>query len=279
VETMPDRRVLKAAAVQLNSQADPETNLRVTRELVARAAERGAQLVLLPENFAYFGDERQKGAWAERLGDFSAPIQGALLAMARESGVTVVAGGLPELSADPARPFNTCVVISPAGKVTASYRKIHLFDVVTPDGVEYLESRSTSPGSELSVTQIGGARVGLSICYDLRFPELYRGLVQRGAEILVVPAAFTLSTGRDHWHVLLRARAIESLCWVVAAGQWGTRPGGRTSYGHSLIVDPWGTIVAECSEGIGYALAELDFELLAEIRRRFPCLDHRMLLG
>jgi predicted amidohydrolase len=269
------QRILRAAAVQLCSQADIAQNLGACRALVREAARAGAELVLLPENFAYFGDDLGRARHAERLGDLSAPIQGALAAMARESGVTVVGGGFPELGPHPDRPYNTAVVLSPAGQLVASYRKVHLFDVTTPDGIEYRESRATTPGSELTVVSVGGAEVGLSICYDLRFPELYRGLVDRGAEVLLVPAAFTQATGKDHWHVLLRARAIESLSWVVAAAQWGSHPGGRTTYGHSLVVDPWGTIVAECSDRVGLVVADLDLGYLGEVRERLPCLRHR----
>jgi deaminated glutathione amidase len=268
-------RTLKAAAVQLSSQADVSQNLAACRTLVREAAGAGAELVLLPENFAYFGDDLGRARHAERLGDLSAPIQGALAAMARESGVTVVGGGFPEVGLAPDRPYNTAVMLSPAGQLVASYRKVHLFDVTTPDGIEYHESRTTSPGSELSVANVGGAEVGLSICYDVRFPELYRGLVDRGAEVILLPAAFTLATGKDHWHVLLRARAIESLSWVVAAAQWGSHPGGRLTYGHSLIVDPWGTIVAECLDQVGLVVADLDLGYLDEVRERLPCLRHR----
>jgi deaminated glutathione amidase len=191
--------------------------------------------------------------------------------------VTLVGGGFPELGPEPERPFNTAVMFSPGGEMVASYRKLHLFDVTTPDGTEYAESRTTTPGKDLCVVNVSGAALGLSICYDLRFPELYRGLVDRGAEVFLVPAAFTLATGKDHWHLLLRARAVESLCWVVAAGQWGSHPGGRTTYGHSLIVDPWGTVVAECSDRVGYVTAELDAGYLEATRARLPCLRHRRL--
>jgi predicted amidohydrolase len=272
---MARKRALGTAAVQLSSQADVAQNLATCRTLVNEAAGAGAELVLLPENFAYFGDDRGRARLAERLGDLSAPIQGALGAMARESGVTVVGGGFPELGPDPDRPYNTAVVVSPAGQLIASYRKVHLFDVTTPDGTEYTESRATTPGSELVVVNVGAADVGLSVCYDLRFPELYRALLDRGAQVILLPAAFTLATGKDHWHVLLRARAIESQCWVVAAAQWGTHPGGRTTYGHSLIVDPWGTIVAECSDRVGLVVAELGLGYLEEVRERLPCLRHR----
>lgn len=184
---------------------------------------------------------------------------------------------MPEKSDDPARPFNTSVVVSPQGRAVARYRKIHLFDVEVGDGQVYRESASTSAGDGVVATPIGGVVVGLSVCYDLRFPELYRELVDVGAELLTVPAAFTLATGKDHWHALLRARAIESQCWVLAAGQWGTHPRGRRTYGKSCLVDPWGDVVAQASEGVGVVIGTVDMERLASIRRSLPSLAHRRL--
>ncbi len=168
-------------------------------------------------------------------------------------------------------------MIGPDGRRVASYRKIHLFDVELPDGTELRESVATTAGAEPVVVEVDGFKVGLSICYDLRFPELYRALVDRGAEIIVVPAAFTLQTGKDHWHVLLRARAIESQCWLVAAAQWGRHPKGRASYGHSLVADPWGQVVAECSDRVGVIDADVDREYLERVRRTLPSLAHRRL--
>jgi predicted amidohydrolase len=270
---------LRVAAVQLNSQEEPSANLEACRTLVERAAKAGATLVVLPENFAYFGPEEGKRHVAERLGDRTAPIQSALSEMARSSGVTLVAGGMPEANDDGARPYNTCVVYGPDGGLRASYRKIHLFDVDLPDGTELRESNATRPGAAdgAVVVDAGGFRVGLSICYDVRFPELYRRLVDAGAEILVVPAAFTLHTGKDHWHVLLRARAIEAQCFVVAAAQWGKHPRGRATYGHSLVADPWGTIVAECPDRPGVVVADLERRDLTRVRASLPSLAHRRL--
>lgn len=268
---------LRVAAVQLNSQNDVKRNLADVEALVIRAAERGAELTLLPENFAYFGADAGRCAIAERLGDMSAPIQGALSALAKRSRMTLVAGGFPEQSENPERPFNTCAVFAPSGEIVASYRKVHLFDVELPDGSKLCESAHTTPGIEPVAIEIAGFRVGLSICYDLRFPELYRALVARGAEILLVPASFTLLTGKDHWHVLLRARAIEAQCWVVAAAQWGKHPRERTTYGHSLVADPWGAVVAECSDRVGLVVAELDHAYLEQVRSRLPSLEHRRL--
>ena len=269
--------VLSVAAVQLNCQDRVGENLEQARLWVRTAAERGARLVVLPENFAYLGPEPGKRQHAERLGDSDAPIQRAVVDMAREHGVAIVAGGFPEASGDPERPYNTCAAFAADGRMLAAYRKIHLFDVELQDGTSLSESQATSAGSEPVVVEIEGFQVGLSVCYDLRFPELYRALVDRGAELIVVPSAFTLQTGKDHWHVLLRARAIESQSWVVAAAQWGRHPKGRASYGHALIADPWGTVVAECSDAPGVAVASVDRRYTESVRRGLPSLAHRRL--
>jgi deaminated glutathione amidase len=267
----------RVAAVQLNSQDIVRENLDGCRLQVSAAAERGAEIVVLPENFAYLGPEPGKREHAERLGDYSAPIQAALRELARQHQVVLVAGGFPERSDEPNRPFNTCAVLDRNGDLIGAYRKIHMFDVSLPDGTELSESAATVAGSEPVVVDALGLRLGLSVCYDLRFPELYRALVDRGADVLLVPAAFTLQTGKDHWHVLLRARAIESQCWLVAAAQWGRHPKGRASYGHALIVDPWGTIVAECSDGPGVAVADVDLTYTTRVRQSVPSLTHRRL--
>jgi predicted amidohydrolase len=268
---------LRVAAVQLQSQDDVAQNLAECARLVAVAASEGAKLVVLPENFAYFGPEDAKCKLAEHLSDPSAPIQRALSELAREAGVFLVAGGFPEASEDGNRPFNTALVFAPGGALVGSYRKIHLFDVALQDGTMLAESSCTTPGQSLSTFDIGCFRIGLSICYDLRFPELYRGLVSRGANVLLVPAAFTVHTGKDHWHTLLRARAIESQSYVIAAAQWGKHPRGRTTYGHSLIADPWGSVVAEASDRVGVVFADLDISYLEQVRAAVPCLEHRRL--
>ncbi len=252
-----------------------ERNLEACAHGVAAARALGAGLVVLPENFAYLGPESGKRPLAETLGDETAPIQATLASLAREHGVALVGGGMPERSDDPDRPFNTCVVHDASGALVAHYRKMHLFDVELPDGKKLLESVATRAGDEAKVVSIAGFNVGLSICYDLRFPEMYRALVDRGAEILLVPAAFTLQTGKDHWAVLLRARAIEAQCWIAAAGQWGPHPAGRASYGHSMIVDPWGAIVAECSDRVGVAVATVDRAYMERVRTILPSLRHR----
>jgi predicted amidohydrolase len=265
------------AAVQLSSQADVGENLDRAAALVAEAAGRGAKVVLLPENFAYLGgDEAGRRAVAEDLGDGAGPIARRLGEMARAHGVHVLAGGMPERSSDPGRPFNTLALAAPDGSVRAAYRKIHLFDVDLAER-SYRESGATTAGREPVVVEVAGIRVGLSICYDLRFPELYRALAAKGAEVLVVPAAFTVTTGKDHWHVLLRARAIESQAYVVAAAQWGKHPGGRMTYGKSCIVDPWGEVIAQASEGTGVITATVDREYLRRVRESLPSLVHRRL--
>lgn len=266
---------LVVAALQLNSQADVAQNLENARALVRKAAARGAELVLLPENFAFFGPEAQKRAIAEPLA--SGLVPRTLAELARESSVFLVGGGFPELSQDPERPHNTALVLGPDGAQLGHYRKIHLFDVQLGSAGSYAESDATLAGSSVVTLDLAGFKLGLSICYDLRFPELYRALSQAGAEIMLVPAAFTLHTGKDHWHVLLRARAIETQAFVVAAAQQGAHPGNRNTYGHSLIADPWGTVIAEAADGTGMALATLERSRLEAVRRSLPSLQHRRL--
>jgi predicted amidohydrolase len=267
-----------AAVIQMSSQADFSANLQRAEELVRVATARGASLVLLPENFALMGEEAQRREIAERV-DAAAPgpILAAIQRAAQAAGATLIAGGFPERSDDDARPYNTSLVVDPTGTIVARYRKIHLFDVDVGDGVAYRESSATTRGEEVVVADAAGLRVGLSVCYDVRFPELYRALVDRGAEVLTVPAAFTLATGKDHWHVLLRARAIESQCYVLAAAQWGSHPRGRRTYGKSCIIDPWGDVLAQAPEGEGVAVAEIDPARIATVRRDLPSLTHRRL--
>jgi predicted amidohydrolase len=264
-------------AVQLSSQGDVGENLDRVAALIGEAARRGATAVALPENFAYMGDEEGKRAIAEDIDPPAGPIGRRVAEAARASGVTVVAGGLPERSVDRERPYNTCAIFSPEGRLVARYRKIHLFDVELSDGTRYRESASTSSGEGPVVAEVDGVRLGLSVCYDLRFPELYRALSAAGAEALVVPAAFTLLTGKDHWHVLLRARAIEAQAYVIAAAQWGKHPKGRATYGKSCIIDPWGEVIAQASEGEGVITATLDPGYLARVRANLPVLAHRRL--
>jgi predicted amidohydrolase len=268
---------MRVAVVQLNAQDEVDRNLERVRHWVAQAAAEGARLVTLPENFAFMGEESRKRELAERLdGAFPGPILATLLESATKHGVWVLGGGMPERSDELARPFNTSVLVDPGGGVAAAYRKVHLFDVTLPDGTSHRESAATSAGAEAITSEIFGVRVGLSICYDLRFPELYRRLVEQGARVFTVPAAFTVTTGKDHWHALLRARAIENQVYVLAPAQHGKHPRGRTTYGKALIVDPWGEVVAQCSEGEGMVTATLDFAHQDRIRTALPALLHRI---
>jgi predicted amidohydrolase len=276
---------LRVAAVQMRSTHDLQANLARCRELTGEAASNGAQLVVLPECFSFLGRrEGEKLAIAEVLdGDGPpgppGPVMGALCELATKHGVWIVGGGTPErVHGDDRRAYNTAVVIDPRGELVARYRKIHLFDVDIPGGAVLRESDSTAPGDELVVVDVAGAPVGVSICYDIRFPELYRQLVKdMGAEVLLVPAAFTAHTGAAHWHLLMRARAIEDQAWVVAPAQWGSHNEKRESYGHSLIIDPWGTIVGERAEGDGVVTATLDGATVEKRRTQMPCLSHAVL--
>jgi len=268
---------LRVAALQLSSQADVAENLAKIEALVTEAAQRGAELALLPENFAYFGPEGGKREFAERLGDLEAPVQRALKQLATRLRIGILAGGFAERSSDAERPFNTSLLLTRDGEVTAVYRKIHLFDVDLRAQGSACESLTTTPGSDVVVAPFAGFNLGLSICYDLRFPELYRKLVERGADVLTVPAAFTQYTGKDHWHVLLRARAIEAQSYVVAPAQWGKHPENRLTFGHALIVDPWGTVIAEASDRVGFVIADVERNFLDEVRSRIPSLQNRRL--
>ena len=189
--------------------------------------------------------------------------------------MTVLAGGWPEQGCEPTRPYNSASVFAPNGQCLANYKKIHLFDVKLPSGECLRESSAMSAGDEIVCCDVLGFRVGLSICYDVRFPELYRKLVDRGSEVICIPSAFTFETGKDHWHLLLRSRAVESLCWVIGANQCGSHPSGKTTFGHSLIIDPWGNICAEAGPGPGVIIADIDRKSIERIRTSLPSLRHR----
>lgn len=264
-----------AAVVQVQGTPDLAANEAVARDLTARAAADGARLVVLPENWFFIGPLAEKARHAEPL---DGPRVGRMRDHAARLGVHLLLGSVAEASADPARCYNTSVLVGPAGEVIATYRKVHLFDVDIPDGAVFQESATVLPGDGgVTVAETPLARIGLSVCYDLRFPELYRRLIDGGAQVLAVPSAFTQFTGKDHWEVLLRARAIENTCWVIAANHSGPHGGGRASYGHSMIVDPWGTVVAVCSDGPGYALARVDLGYQGKVRAQLPSLSHRRL--
>ncbi len=263
-----------AAAVQMTSGADKAKNLEVASALVRRAAKAGATFVGLPENFSWMGPEPERQTAAEGL---DGPTLKTMSELAREAKVTLLAGSVLETGAPGARLYNTSALFGPDGQRLALYRKMHLFDVEIGDGQTYRESAAVAPGEQTVVADCAIGKVGLSVCYDLRFPELYRACSSAGATVLTVPAAFTLMTGKDHWEVLLRARAIENLCHVIAPAQWGVHPKDRRTYGHAMIVDPWGLVIARASEGEGFALGPVDGELTARLRRGLPALQHRRL--
>jgi predicted amidohydrolase len=259
-----------AAAVQLNSTPDRDRNLATADRLTRAAAAAGAQLVVLPEKWPCLGTAEQTAAGAE---PFDGPTLAWARGIARELGIDLVAGSFAERGEE--RGSNTSVHVGPDGELAASYRKLHMFDVEV-GGRTYRESEHEAPGNEIVVSHTAnGVELGLTVCYDLRFPELYRILAVRGARVLVVPAAFTLATTREHWEVLLRARAIEDQCFVVAANQIGEHAPGIRSGGRSMIVDPWGVVLAQAPDTETFALAELDLERQAEIRRTLPSLANR----
>jgi deaminated glutathione amidase len=264
---------MRVAVCQLNARDDRAANLVVARDLLGRAADAGADLAVLPEYVDYLGPAAGAPKPEAIDGEFAEFFAGA----ARELGIWVHAGSFHEAGPDEGRTYNTSLIFDPAGVQVATYRKIHLYDVEIADRVSYQESRSVAPGDQVVVADIAGVPTGLSICYDLRFPELYRQLAVGGAKVLVVPAAFMLHTGRDHWEVLLRARAIENQCYVVAAGQIGDHEPGRTCFGRSMIIDPWGTVLAQAPDTVGIAVADLDLERLEKIREELPSLANRRL--
>jgi predicted amidohydrolase len=258
----------------MTSSADKARNLEVATRLIQEAARLGASLVGVPENFSWMGPDGERPAAAESL---EGPTLGRMSELARELKITLLAGSILEKGAPGGRLYNASALFGPDGKRLAVYRKIHLFDVDINDGARYRESEAVAPGTEAVLADTAVARVGMSVCYDLRFPELYRQLSKQGATLLTVPAAFTLMTGKDHWEVLLRARAIENLSYVMAPAQWGKHSEKRTTYGHAMVVDPWGLVVARASEGEGVAVGNYDPDLVARVRASLPALSHRRL--
>ncbi|MCY3884415.1 MAG: carbon-nitrogen hydrolase family protein [Gammaproteobacteria bacterium] len=272
---MTETRPTVIGIVQLCADADVPANLSVCRDLVARASDQGAEVVFLPEAFAYIGSDRDMKQHLETL-DNPGPILSCCLDLSRKHGIHLVAGGFPELAAD-GRAHNTCLHITPEGEIAAAYRKIHLFDVDLSDGTRMLESRSTSPGDKLVTSELPFGKLGLSVCYDVRFPTMFQDLVDRGAIALAIPAAFMRTTGQDHWHVLMRSRAIECQAYVIAAAQFGDHNHrGRKSFGHALVADPWGNIVSECTEYQNdVAIAQIDPSEVERIRSELPSLRNR----
>ena len=263
---------MRAAAVQLNSRGEVDRNLETAERLVRAAAADGADLIALPEKWNVLGGPEALLAGAEAL---DGPTVSAVRGWASELGVHLVAGSIPERVSDQDKLGNTSLLIGPDGEVEAVYRKIHMFDVDV-GGVAYRESEHEEPGDEIVIGHAGDVPIGLTVCYDVRFPELYRILAVRGARVITVPAAFTLHTGKDHWELLLRARAVENQVFVVAPGQFGQAPPHYHSYGRSLIVDPWGVVLATAPDEECFVAADLDFELQDRIRSKLPSLANRV---
>ncbi len=267
----------QAAAIQLASGSNLQANLLAVTKYVERAARADARLVVLPENFAYMGSTcREIRQFRESEG--SGQLQEFLSQLAARLKIWLVGGTVPLRAENPDKVRAGCLVYDDAGKLVARYDKIHLFDVrLEENGEQYEESATFEPGKEVVVVDSPLGRLGLAVCYDLRFPELFRQMIDRGAEIVALPAAFTAVTGKAHWETLVRARAIENLVYVVAAAQGGFHINGRETHGHSMIVSPWGNILGQLERNAGEVIAEIDPTLTRSTRRNFPCLDHRYL--
>jgi deaminated glutathione amidase len=266
---------MKIAALQLIATPDVQRNLDMAAGLMAQAAQAGAKLLLLPEYFCLMGwKDSDKLGIAEAPGD--GPIQNFLARAAKQHGVWVVGGTLPVKTEMPQQVLNRACVFAPTGEQTAHYDKVHLF--AFDNGTEaYDEGRVLRAGSQPVAVQMGPLRVGLSVCYDLRFPELYRALMNPPCDVLCVPAAFTHTTGQAHWELLLRARAVENQCYVLASAQGGLHENGRRTWGHSMVIDPWGEVLHVLDEGPGFVLAEVDAARIAQVRQQLPALKHRVL--
>jgi len=263
--------ILPVALVQLDTRDDVAANIAAAVALADEAAAGGARLVALPEYLQYRGSDDGFRASARPI---PGPNTEPFAEVARRRNAWILVGSTAEVSPDPARPYNTSALVAPDGSLAAIYRKIHLFDVAVEAGPVDTESARVTPGDRLVSADVGGAMVGLSICYDLRFPELYRALALAGAQILTVPANFTERTGRDHWEILLRARAIENAAYVLAPSQIGGPP-GQPAFGRSMIIDPWGTVVAQAPDVVGIIWADLDLERVGALRRQIPVLANR----
>lgn len=267
----------KIAAIQMASSPNVGANLIEAGRLIEIAAKQGAQLIVLPENFAHMGhEETDKLKVAETFG--SGPIQEFLSNKAAKHKVWILGGAIPIKSNNPAKIRAVSLLFNDKGEQISRYDKIHLFDVqIQENGEKYTESETIEAGSEITVTNTPVGNLGIAICYDLRFPELFRDLLTQGMEVLAIPSAFTAITGKAHWDILVRARAIENQCYVVAAAQGGYHINGRETYGHSMIVDPWGQVLDILPQGSGVVCAEIDLERLASIRRSFPAIEHARL--
>jgi len=268
---------MRVGLVQINSRHDKGANLRRAEELIDQAVKAGARVVALPECVDQLGGAEDGPRDGEAI---PGPITERFAAKARQHGIYLLGGSIRERSNTPGKGYNTSVLLNPDGEIIAKYRKIHMFDVDLTGNVSVNESHASIPGDEIVTAEIDGHTVGLTICYDLRFPELYRLLALRGAQVLFVPAAFTMYTGKDHWHTLLKARAIENQAYVIAPGQIGPHgpgPEGARArcYGHSVVVDPWGTVLADAPDKETVVVADLDFEYLAKLRKQLPSLANR----
>lgn len=263
---------LRVGLVQLNTRSDRATNLAAIEQLVGEAAARGARFIMLPEYAPYLGPNEGVQQSAEPV---PGPLTERYAALARRHNIYLHAGSMVERTETPGKYSNTSVVFNPDGDILAKYRKIHLFDVEIPGRVSEKESDNVAPGDEIVTVEIEGVTFGLAICYDLRFPELFRLLALKGAEVLCNPAAFTLFTGKDHWEVLLRARAIENQAWMLAAAQWGVHEPNGTCYGRSMAIDPWGTVTAQASDGVCVVVTDIDTSLVAKHRTEVPSLANR----
>jgi deaminated glutathione amidase len=262
----------QVALAQMNSGDDREQNLAVALDLIDRAAAAGARLVALPEVWPYLGPDDRSRDHAETI---PGPITHLLAERARRHGIYVHGGSIYETRPGDPGMYNTAVVIDPSGEIVARYSKIHMFDVVLDGVAQYTESATVSPGDGLTVVDIDGVPVGLAICYDLRFPELFRILALRGARAVILPAAFTLTTGKDHWETLIRARAIENGMFMMAPAQWGKHPPANWCFGRSMLVDPWGTVLTTAPDGVGIATGIIDPSRVETIRRQVPSLANR----
>jgi predicted amidohydrolase len=264
---------LHVAIIQMNSQGDKRANIAAALDLIDRAAATGARLVALPEVWPYLGPEDLSRDQVETI---PGPITELLSQRARRHGIYIHGGSIYETRPGDPGMYNTAVVIDPTGDIIARYSKIHMYDVVLDGVAEYQESATVTPGDQIAaIVEIDGFAVGLTICYDLRFPELFRILALNGAQAVILPAAFTLMTGKDHWETLIRARAIENALYMIAPAQWGTHEPGKWCYGRSMVVDPWGTVVTSASDGVGIAHATVDPLRVAAVRRQIPSLANR----
>jgi deaminated glutathione amidase len=273
---MPHQRP-KAAAVQMATGPNVSANLLETERLVREAAEAGARLVVLPENFAFMG-KRDQDQLALRERDGDGRLQSFLSTTAARYGLWLVGGTIPMETGDPARIRGSCLVFDDRGQRVGRYDKIHLFDVSLPgSGERYQESATIEPGGDVVVIDSPFGRLGIAVCYDLRFPELFRNMLDSGMEVLAIPACFTALTGKAHWETLVRARALENLAYIIAAAQGGYHISGRETHGHSMVVDPWGTVLAQVPRGTGSICCPLDLDFQASVRRNFPTLEHRRL--